>query len=291
MEQLILKPLNHRGHECIGIYFNRNNEIQAVLQNKLGAHWSSSQVCWYISCTAEKYKLLISHLKDKALFNVDELREYLLNREAKNSLSVSNNEPTTIKKTKEVVKKKPHKLSPLSEENKEALRLFEQQMVLKGFTKNTMRTYSSEFRQFLALLGSNSAVTFSVPRLKDYFQYCHSVLNLTESTIHSKINAIKFYYEQVLGREKFFWDIPRPKKPLILPKVINKEKIAELINSIKNLKHKTIIMLTYACGLRVEEVVSIKIRNIDGKRQVLYIELGKNKKDRVLSLSPNMLIM
>ena len=291
MEQLILKPLNHRGHECIGIYFNRNNEIQNVLQSKLGAHWSSSQVCWYISCTAEKYKLLRSHLKDKALFNVDELRIYLLNRCSKNSLPASFEESANLKKTKEVVKKKPNKLSPLSEENKEALRLFEQQMVLKGFTKNTMRTYSSEFSQFLALLGSNSAVTFSVPRLKDYFQYCHSVLNLTESTIHSKINAIKFYYEQVLGREKFFWDIPRPKKPLILPKVINKEKIAELINSIENLKHKTIIMLTYACGLRVEEVVSIKIRNIDGKRQVLYIELGKNKKDRVLSLSPNMLIM
>ncbi len=102
---------------------------------------------------------------------------------------------------------------------------------------------------------------------------------------------MKFYYEQVLGREKFFWDIPRPKKPLILPKVISKEKIADLINSIINLKHKTIIMLTYGCGLRVNEVVSLKVKHIDGERRMMLIERAKGKKDRLVSLSPGMLIM
>lgn len=286
-----LKPIQHKGKEQIGIYFEKNPSVQALLQKYANAQWSSSHICWYISCTAEKYDLLKTHLKDKALINVEELRRHLLNRNVKDPFPTS---PAELQKTiqkKEVVKKRQNKPHILSEENKEALRLFKQQMILKGFSENTIRTYFGEFRQFLDVLGTNSAVTFSVPRLKDYFQYCHSELKLTESTIHSKINAIKFYYEQVLGREKFFWDIPRPKKPYILPKVINKEKIADLINSIENLKHKTIVMLTYACGLRVEEVVSLKVRNIDGKRQVLHIELGKNKKDRVLSLSPNMLIM
>src|SRR6185312_107467 len=133
--------------------------------------------------------------------------------------------------------------------------------------------------------------SFSVSRLKDYFEYCYTKLHLSENTLHSRINALKFYYEQVLGREKFFWEIPRPKKQSILPKVISKEKIAALINSIENLKHKTIIMLTYACGLRVSEVVSLKVKHIDGQRKMLFIERGKGKKDRVVSLSPNMLIM
>jgi integrase/recombinase XerD len=103
--------------------------------------------------------------------------------------------------------------------------------------------------------------------------------------------AMKFYYEQVPGREKFFWEIPRPKKPLILPKVISKEQIAALINAIQNTKHKTIIMLAYACGLRVSEVVSLKLKHIDGERKMLFIERAKGKKDRIVSLSPNMLIM
>jgi site-specific recombinase XerD len=95
----------------------------------------------------------------------------------------------------------------------------------------------------------------------------------------------------VLGREKFFWEIPRPKKQEILPKVISKERIADLINSIENLKHRTIIMLTYACGLRVSEVVSLKVKHIDGQRKTIFIEKAKGKKDRVVSISPNMLIM
>ena len=105
------------------------------------------------------------------------------------------------------------------------------------------------------------------------------------------MNALKFYYEQVLRREKFFWEIPRPKKRLILPKIISKERIAALINAIENKKHKTIIMLTYACGLRVSEVVSLKVNNIDSARRVIYVINAKGKKDRVVTLSPSMLIM
>lgn len=102
---------------------------------------------------------------------------------------------------------------------------------------------------------------------------------------------MKFYYEQVLGKDKLFWEIPRPKKPLQLPKVISKEQIAVLINCIENKKHKTIIMLAYACGLRVSEVISLKVKNIDGERKLIFIERSKGKKDRIVSLGPGMLIM
>lgn len=73
--------------------------------------------------------------------------------------------------------------------------------------------------------------------------------------------------------------------------MISKERIASLINSIENVKRKTIIMLTYACGLRVSEVVSLKVKHVDGQRKMLFIERAKGEKDRVVSLSPNMLIM
>ena len=168
---------------------------------------------------------------------------------------------------------------------------FNQQLVLKAYSQSTLRTYDNEFRQFLHTIKATPASGFTVSRLKDYFEYCYTKLHLSENTLHSRINAMKFYYEQVPGREKFFWEIPRPKKPLILPKVISKEQIAALINAIQNTKHKTIIMLAYACGLRVSEVVSLKLKHIDGERKMLFIERAKGKKDRIVSLSPNMLIM
>jgi site-specific recombinase XerD len=105
------------------------------------------------------------------------------------------------------------------------------------------------------------------------------------------MNALKFYYEQVLKREKFFWDIPRPKKGNQLPKVLSKEEMIRLIKAIENVKHKTMIMLGYACGLRVSEITGLEIKDMDEDRRLLFIRRAKGKKDRIVSLSPAMLIM
>lgn len=79
---------------------------------------------------------------------------------------------------------------------------------------NTIRTYSIEFAQLLYMLKEHPVQKLSPERLQSYFLYCAKELKLSENQIHSRMNAMKFYYEQVLHREKMFFDIPRPKKPL-----------------------------------------------------------------------------
>jgi site-specific recombinase XerD len=135
------------------------------------------------------------------------------------------------------------------------------------------------------------AQDFSVLRLKDYFQYCHTTLKLSENTLHSRINALKFYFEQVLKREKFFWDIPRPQKKQQLPKIFNQNEIAGIINSLENKKHKVMLMLAYSGGLRVSEVVNLKTYQVDSTRMTIFISQSKGKKDRIVTLSPILLVM
>ncbi len=291
-----LKPLMHRSAECIGIYSPLSFNLNYYFEKKAGAKWSQSNKCWYLPCTEKNYELLSRVLQGQAQLNVEPLKKYLLERK-KRSL------PNTMVVTQPVQgKPQPQYYKPpvqpaarlhnnLSQENIFALQKFKQHLILKSYSTSTIKTYTNEFLQFLQILGVNAAADFEADRLKDYLQYCHSVLHLKENTLHSRMNALKFYYEQVLHREKFFWEIPRPKKQQLLPKVISKEQIATLINSIENKKHKTIIMLTYACGLRVSEVVSLKVHNVDGARRVIYISNGKGKKDRLVTLSPSMLIM
>jgi integrase/recombinase XerD len=126
-------------------------------------------------------------------------------------------------------------------------------------------------------------------RLRSYFLYCINTLQLSENTLHSRINAIKFYFEQVLKREKFFFDIPRPKKPSILPQVIHAKDIKRLFEVTTNIKHNTMLKLCYGMGLRVSEIVSLKITDVDSKNMQVFIERAKGKKDRYVNLPETIL--
>jgi site-specific recombinase XerD len=100
---------------------------------------------------------------------------------------------------------------------------------------------------------------------------------------------VKFYYEQILKREKIFVDIPRPKKPLLLPKLLNEEELRRLFNALTNKKHKAMLFTAYSAGLRVSEIVKLKLSHIDSKRMQIFIERAKGKKDRYVNLSPVLL--
>ncbi|MGX7688140.1 tyrosine-type recombinase/integrase [Flectobacillus roseus] len=93
----------------------------------------------------------------------------------------------------------------------------------------------------------------------------------------------------MLKREKFFFEIPRPKKKLILPNVLSISQVEKLFSQLENLKHKTMLFLAYSGGLRVSEVVNLKIKDIHSARMVINIKGAKGKKDRMVALSEGIL--
>lgn len=173
--------------------------------------------------------------------------------------------------------------------NREAMNLYIQRLQLKAYSSSTIKTYRNEFGAFLATLGRVAADSLTTARVKDYLQYCISQLNLSENTVHSRINALKFYYEQVLKREKFFYDVPRPKKPVLMPRLLNETELRKLFNALPNKKHKAMLFTAYSAGLRVSEIVNLKISDIDNKRMQILVRHAKGKKDRYVNLSPVLL--
>ncbi len=99
------------------------------------------------------------------------------------------------------------------------------------------------------------------------------------------INAIRFLYKFGLNKKYDKVSFKRPKKENKLPRVIDGDLIKEKLAKIDNLKHRTILTLTYSVGLRVSEIINIKITDIDSKRMVIYIKNAKGKKDRIVPLS------
>ena len=180
-------------------------------------------------------------------------------------------------------------LSQIQEVNQLVLQRFVEQIQLKGYSSNTLKTYRNEFGIYLCYIKGVAAQNCTVEDIRNYILYCINTLQLSEATLHSRINAIKFYYEQVLKRERFLIEIPRPKKPLKLPKVIAPADIKKLFEATPNLKHNTMLKLCYGLGLRVSEIVSLKIKDIDSRAMQVFIERAKGKKDRYVNLPESIL--
>jgi integrase/recombinase XerD len=174
--------------------------------------------------------------------------------------------------------------------NIDAYKLMQRELIIMGYSPNTQRVYLTEFAHFLRLLNHTDANTMTVDRLKSYMLYCSRDLGLRDNTLHSRLNAIKFYYDKILKREAFKYELPRPKKQSILPKVLSKEDIKKMFDSIENKKHRIALQLVYGMGLRVSEIVALKISDIDSKRMMVHIRHAKGKKDRYVPLPHSILI-
>jgi site-specific recombinase XerD len=103
------------------------------------------------------------------------------------------------------------------------------------------------------------------------------------------VNAIKFYLEQVTKKHKEYYKMQRPKKPIQNPTVFSENEIEKIINAITNEKHKAMIMIGYAAGLRVSEIVNLHIADIDSQRMQIHIRNAKGKKDREVILSKTLI--
>lgn len=298
MTTVLLKPLLHRGKECIGIYFELNFKIQAALQRNGLAKFSSTHKCWYVPLSKENYNKVFFALEGLATLDNSALHQYLADKKNKKESTASlalTPRPAVPLPAPANTSEKAVQLTPplkggrIHEVNAHVLPLMKERLQLKAYSPSTLRTYLNEMSQLLQTIGHIPADELKPEHLRRYLVYCLEKLGLTENTLHSRINALKFYFEQVLGREKFFWEIPRPKKQLILPKVLGEDELARLFNALTNLKHKAMLFTAYSAGLRVSEVAALKIKHIDSGRMQILVENAKGKKDRYVNLSPVLL--
>jgi site-specific recombinase XerD len=284
MQNILLRPLLHRNSECIGIYFDKNIPLEKIIRSQPGVRWSRTNGCWYIPFSERGYLSLVTRLKDRALIDSNALKGYLQKkREVAAALPEAKQSRASIK---------PVALTQvwqLHATNLAALEKFVQMLQMKAYSQSTINTYRIEFIQLLKLLKHKPVDELTVDDLKRYMVFIMKEQGITENTAHSRLNALKFYFEQVLGREKFFWEIPRPKKALKLPKVISEEKIIEGLLAVENIKHRTLLLLAYSAGLRVSEVIGLKLTDINSDRMQISVNHAKGKKDRVVTLSETVL--
>ncbi len=153
-----------------------------------------------------------------------------------------------------------------------------QEMKIRKFSQKTIKSYLYYIMEILRF-ASKSPREINQNDVKDYIEYLYD-RHLSSSTLNTAYSALKFYFEKVLKRT-FFIHIPRAKQDKKLPLVLSKKEVIDIIDTATNIRHKLMVQILYASGLRVSEIINLKINNIDFIRKIILVQGAKGKKDRI----------
>lgn len=278
---ITLTPYHYRGQECIGLVCLLERELELHIRKIKGIKWCGAKSCWYLPLTKEAYLTIKASLQERATLNIEPLQRYLQQKKAIQPLL---KQPVVTKKRAQLLLN-----FPLCEENLHAFRNYQALLKLKGYSERTIETYCKTFHYLLRLLVTVPVTALTKKQVELYLLWLMEKKGYTPAGIHTTVNAIKFFFEKVEGRSTEFYDLPRPKKSHQLPEILAEEEIVDLIKKTENLKHRALLMASYSAGLRVSELVGLKIRDIDSKRMMIHIRGGKGNKDRLVPLSKRLL--
>ena len=162
---------------------------------------------------------------------------------------------------------------------------------LRRYSSHTIKAYKSHLKLFFEHFHSRMPESLTEEDVRSYLNYLITKKKISTSFQNQTVNAVKFYFETVLGRPRHVYHLERPKREERLPTVLSADEVKKIFSKIDNMKHKCIIYLVYSAGLRLSEVTNLKIGDVDSKRMLLHIRGAKGKKDRYTILSPAVLDM
>jgi site-specific recombinase XerD len=170
--------------------------------------------------------------------------------------------------------------------NQKIIKICEEKFIYLNYSPRTRDNYMSYIKSFLESLGDKQIIHCNS---NDFQSYLDSYKFTSVSQQNQVINSIRFLYKEVLNKKYDKVSFKRPRIEKKLPKVIDGDYIKSQLSKIVNLKHRAILTLTYSVGLRVSEVVNLKIEDIDSKRMLIHIKNAKGRKDRIVPLSQTVL--
>ncbi len=161
-------------------------------------------------------------------------------------------------------------------------------MQMRGFSPRTHESYLAAVRD-LAKFTRRSPDTLARADLQRYFEHLVLERKLAPASVRLSYNGIRFLYVQVLAWPAVDLDVALPKRPQRIPGLLTRAEVAGILNACADPRYRTMLTVCYGCGLRLSEVLALRVKDIDSERKRLRIEQGKGAKDRLVPLSPTLL--
>ena len=161
-------------------------------------------------------------------------------------------------------------------------------MTIRGLAADTREAY------VLAVLGlarhyNRSPDQLTDDQVQDYLLHLIRDKKRAWSTCNVKVCGLRFFFHITLKRDRARFHVPAPKQPQKLPEILSRQQVARLLESTPELRNRALLMSAYSAGLRVRELVSLQVDQIDADRMSIRIQQGKGSKDRYVPLSPLLL--
>lgn len=264
MTSLQLIPVLHKQQPIVKVIFPYNKDLIALVKHQKGARWSQTLQSWYFLKEEFQLNPFYNALKGVAFIDYSRLK----------------------------LKSSPAPIKKAFSKKKVALQLpkeYKEQLVLKRYSQNTIKTYSSCFLKFMLFFKNQKLETIGKEEINRFLIHLIQKEKVSASTQNQYINAIKFYFEKVLKQPGMSFVIERPRNKKQLPNVLSKGEVYRLLSKVMNIKHRCILSLIYSAGLRRSELLNLKICDIDSSRNLVKIYGGKGNKDRQSILSEKFL--
>lgn len=272
-----LKNIPHRNNiriivspSRITIHLPKKEEDIQFIRSMRYARWDFINFCWIVP----NYST-----------NLELIHEYFAHRE----VSYETISPLPSNELIETAINTP--LQPLGEEDRERIMMFRKWMEHKRYSTSTIQNYQKSIAYFLRFVKPKPLTEVDNSDMVNFVHQYMIPRRLSTSYQNQAVNAARLFFKVIQGSRLITEQIERPRREHKLPNVLSKSEVSALLQSVKNQKHRTMLSLIYACGLRRSEMLKLKPVHIDSKRHFLIVLNAKGKKDRVVPISDKVIEM
>lgn len=255
LPEIFIEQKVHRRKPQLLIKFKYNNTLISLLRKTNGALWSSTLRSWYMSDSEENLNIILNTFKDITIVN-------------------------TNKVSKEVLFKRK-----LTEDQKKLLNNFFLYLRGKRYSDSTIQTYTFFVADFINFHTETPLTELTNRHVELFIEKVFIERKYSVSTQRQFISALKIFIVFYPHTKINDLILERPKKNRKLPSVLSQEEVLSIISVTQNLKHRAIIALIYSCGLRISELINLKLVDFHIERKQLIVKNGKGRKDRYVSLA------
>lgn len=280
MKTIILKRQMHRGESRLTLVFEYDASLISIVRKIEGARWSSTMNCWHVADRAD----VIGNLG--LLFEGKAILDFSVVTEEKYPETVLDKKPEPEPKQESVsLELKSVSLNELGKEEKQKIEEFRKWMIHRRYSESTISTYNGMLVHFLKFIYPKNSNEIEPDDMVRFVTEYIIPRRLSYTFQNQVISATKLFCKQILKQELEVGTFKRPRGIHKLPNVLSKDEVRAILDASVNLKHRTMLSLIYACGLRRSELLHLMPQDINRQRGIVHIRQSKGGKDRIVPLS------